>query len=168
MSKKRKILTVAIVGGLILVIYKYLSGQWDLTWMIRKTHSPHDLIQHADGAYYPRGESPQTIAERAMKNSLPLVGRIYAPGSTLKLDKEWQGVANYDPTKKIIYEFITPDTYTQFRADQRDQTIVDIPPSNWTTRTNIILPQGKIGEVRIRPDQVGGSGTLGTGLADKR
>ncbi len=158
------VLTFAAFITLIWVVSTLKSEEFRLMWG-RMWKSPHDFVQGPGGGYYPRGESPQSIAERAMKNSLPLVGRIYAPGSTLKLDNEWQGVACFDPTKRIIGE-ITSDVWIEFRADQRDETIVKLPPSNWTEPTSVKVPPGNISEWRIMQDQTG-TATAVTRLANK-
>jgi hypothetical protein len=101
-----------------------------------------------------------------MQSLSPNVGNIYPVGVTIKLTKEWQGVECFDNTKIISADFTSVDTVIQHRADMRDETIKDIPPSNWVIRTNINLTPGNIAEWRIRSDQKG-TATVTTRLKDK-
>lgn len=166
MSKKTKIIIFALVSLITLVVFKFWSGQWDVSWF---TRSPTDIVEGPPGVFHVRGESAQTIAERSARNSLPLVGRIYAPGSTFKLDGGWQGVACFDVTKRIKGSVTSRDTWTEVRCDQNDQLIFKIPPSNHTEPTTVKVPDSNILEWRIMGDQTNLSpqASVNTSVIDK-
>lgn len=146
-------IVIAIVGliALIWVTFKLKGKGPEIVRFV--TESPTDIVEGPPGVFHRRGESAQTIAERSARNNLPLVGRIYAPGSTFKLDGGWQGVACFDVTKRIKGSVTSRDTWTEVRCDQNDQLIFKIPPSNHTEPTTVKVPDSNILEWRIMGDQ---------------
>jgi hypothetical protein len=158
---------LAIVGfiALIWVVSTLKSEEFRLMWG-RMWKSPHDFVQGPGGAYYPRGEEPQSIAERAMKNNLSVAGRFYDPRSTIVLDKDWQGVVNTNAFKKVVTHYANNDVYVEIRLDADDKRISPIPPCNWTEPTTLKLGDAEIIEWRIRSDQNGPASVINN-LVDK-
>lgn len=166
-TKKALWWTVLVILGIIMLIWiagaVKGNGQKIATWL---THSPTDIVEGPPGVFHVRGESAQTIAERSAKNNLPLVGRFYDPRSTIALDKDWQGVVNTNPFKKVVTDYVNNDVFVEIRLDEDDRRIHQIPPSNWTEPTTLKLGDAKILQWRIRSDQTGPASVVNS-LVDK-
>jgi hypothetical protein len=82
-------------------------------------------------------------------------------------DTDWQGVTNFDASKKVRATNTTEGVRWQIRIDRDDRNIHNIGPLDSKELAPIILPDGLIAEYRVLPGQSVKRATLTVRLLPK-
>ncbi len=131
MTKKSKIMTVALIGLITLVVYKFWSGQWDVGWI---THSPTDIVQDGSNTFRLRGST--TKPAPAVTQTEPLEGTVTITG------KAWEHAPSkscFIPGKWLNAYIVTPGIHWQVQFDNDPKRVFDLYPKDWKTNSVLVV-----------------------------
>ena len=137
MTKKSKIMTVAIIGLITLVVYKFWSRQWDVGWI---TRSPTDIVQVGPDTFRLRGSTAKELGIQLTPT--PTIQAEPLEGTVTITGKAWEHAPSkscFTSGKWINAYIVTPGIHWQVQFDNDPKRVFDLYPKDWKTNSVLVV-----------------------------